>query len=44
VVGFAAETTDLRANALAKLARKGPDMIAANDVSSGRGIGQSEMH
>lgn len=42
VVGFAAETTNLRAHALAKLARKGSDMIAANDVSSGRGIGQPE--
>ena len=40
VVGFAAETTDLRAHALAKLARKGLDMIAANDVSAGQGIGQ----
>lgn len=40
VVGFAAETTDLRTHALAKLARKDLDMIAANDVSAGRGIGQ----
>ena len=40
VVGFAAETSDLRGNALAKLARKGLDLIAANDVSAGRGIGR----
>ncbi|MCH4084204.1 MAG: bifunctional phosphopantothenoylcysteine decarboxylase/phosphopantothenate--cysteine ligase CoaBC [Olsenella sp.] len=33
VVGFAAETHDLMANAQAKLARKGCDMIVANDVS-----------
>lgn len=32
VVGFAAETEDLEANAQAKLARKGVDMIAANRV------------
>ena len=33
VVGFAAETNDLLANAQAKLARKGADLIVANDVS-----------
>jgi len=33
VVGFAAETNDLIANATSKLARKGCDMIVANDVS-----------
>ncbi len=33
VVGFAAETHDLLAHARAKLARKGCDMIVANDVS-----------
>lgn len=33
VVGFAAETNDLIANAQAKLARKGCDLIVANDVS-----------
>ena len=33
VVGFAAETNDLIANATAKLSRKGCDMIVANDVS-----------
>ena len=31
-VGFAAETNDLRTHALAKLERKGIDMIAANEV------------
>jgi phosphopantothenoylcysteine decarboxylase/phosphopantothenate--cysteine ligase len=34
VVGFAAETSELRTNALAKLARKGADVIVANDVSA----------
>lgn len=33
VVGFAAETTDLEANARAKLSRKGCDWIVGNDVS-----------
>ena len=33
VIGFAAETDDLLANARAKLARKGADLIVANDVS-----------
>ncbi len=33
VVGFAAETDDLVANATAKLMRKGADLIVANDVS-----------
>lgn len=33
VVGFAAETDDLIANAQAKLAKKGADAIIANDVS-----------
>ena len=32
--GFAAETDDLRANAADKLARKGIDLIVANDVSA----------
>lgn len=35
VVGFAAETSDLLANATAKLARKGCDWILANDVGHG---------
>jgi phosphopantothenoylcysteine decarboxylase/phosphopantothenate--cysteine ligase len=34
VVGFAAETHDLEANARAKLARKGCDWVVANDVSA----------
>ena len=34
IVGFAAETDDLRANAADKLARKGLDLIVANDVSA----------
>jgi phosphopantothenoylcysteine decarboxylase/phosphopantothenate--cysteine ligase len=34
IVGFAAETDDLRANAADKLARKGADLIVANDVSA----------
>ncbi len=33
IVGFAAETDDVRANAAAKLAGKGVDLIVANDVS-----------
>ncbi|RZO39939.1 MAG: bifunctional phosphopantothenoylcysteine decarboxylase/phosphopantothenate--cysteine ligase CoaBC [Rhodobacteraceae bacterium] len=38
VVGFAAETDDLLANATAKRARKGCDWIVANDVSPENGI------
>lgn len=38
VVGFAAETENLIANAQAKLARKGCDWILANDVSAGTGV------
>ncbi len=38
VVGFAAETDDLMANAQAKLARKNADWIVANDVSPATGI------
>lgn len=34
LVGFAAETDDLETNARAKLARKGADLIVANDVSA----------
>ena len=37
VVGFAAETENVVANARAKLARKGCDWILANDVSPGTG-------
>ena len=35
VIGFAAETTDLLANAAAKRAKKGADWIVANNVSNG---------
>ncbi|SDX14874.1 bifunctional phosphopantothenoylcysteine decarboxylase/phosphopantothenate--cysteine ligase CoaBC [Litoreibacter albidus] len=38
VVGFAAETDDVEANATAKRARKGCDWIVANDVSPETGI------
>jgi phosphopantothenoylcysteine decarboxylase/phosphopantothenate--cysteine ligase len=38
VVGFAAETDHVVANAKAKLAKKGCDWILANDVSPGTGI------
>ena len=38
VIGFAAETNDLIANARAKLARKGANIIVANDVSTSTGI------
>lgn len=38
VVGFAAETQDVEANGRAKLARKGADLIVANDVSPATGI------
>jgi len=38
VIGFAAETENVAANARAKLARKGCDWIVANDVSPQTGI------
>jgi phosphopantothenoylcysteine decarboxylase/phosphopantothenate--cysteine ligase len=38
VVGFAAETQDVEANGKAKLARKGADLIVANDVSPASGV------
>ena len=38
VVGFAAETDDLLANARSKLDRKGADAIVANDVSAAGGV------
>ena len=38
VIGFAAETENLLANAQAKLARKGADFIVANDVSHAGGV------
>ena len=42
VVGFAAETEELIANAVAKRARKGCDWIVANDVSEEGVMGGSE--
>lgn len=39
VVGFAAETENLLANAEAKLKKKGADFIVANDVSHDSGVG-----
>ena len=38
VIGFAAETNDVEANATAKFKRKGCDWIVANDVSPATGI------
>ena len=38
VVGFAAETENVIANAKAKLAKKGCDLIIANDVSADKGV------
>ncbi len=38
LVGFAAETTDVAANAQAKLVAKGADLLVANDVSA-EGVG-----
>jgi phosphopantothenoylcysteine decarboxylase/phosphopantothenate--cysteine ligase len=38
VIGFAAETDDVVANARAKLAKKNADWIVANDVSPATGI------
>ncbi|MDX6805099.1 bifunctional phosphopantothenoylcysteine decarboxylase/phosphopantothenate--cysteine ligase CoaBC [Terrihabitans rhizophilus] len=38
VIGFAAETDDVLGNARAKLARKGCDLIIANDVSPASGV------
>jgi phosphopantothenoylcysteine decarboxylase/phosphopantothenate--cysteine ligase len=42
VVGFAAETDDVAANARGKLQRKGCDWIVANDVSCGAIMGGDE--
>ena len=45
VIGFAAETDDLIANAKAKLASKGCDWIIANDVSTGiMGANRNRVH
>ncbi|MCH4090677.1 bifunctional phosphopantothenoylcysteine decarboxylase/phosphopantothenate synthase [Acetobacter sp.] len=38
VIGFAAETDDVEANAIAKRQRKGCDWIVANDVSTGTNV------
>ena len=38
VVGFAAETRDVIANATAKLLRKKCDLVVANDVGAGKGV------
>ncbi len=40
VVGFAAETEDVAANAAAKLGRKGADWLLANDVAGGGVFGR----
>ncbi len=42
VIGFAAETNDVIANATKKLNEKGADMIVANDVSEGKGFGADD--
>jgi phosphopantothenoylcysteine decarboxylase/phosphopantothenate--cysteine ligase len=42
LVGFAAETNDVEANARDKLRRKGCDLICANDVSGEMGFGSEE--
>ena len=42
VIGFAAETDDVIANATKKLNEKGADMIVANDVSEGKGFGADD--
>lgn len=44
VVGFAAETGDLVANAFAKLDRKGADLIVANDVSPANAVMGGEVN
>jgi phosphopantothenoylcysteine decarboxylase/phosphopantothenate--cysteine ligase len=43
VVGFAAETENVEANARAKLERKGCDWVVANDVSQGMGGDDNEV-
>ena len=42
VVGFAAETGDVEANAREKLVRKNADFIVGNDVSEGKAFGADE--
>ena len=42
LVGFAAETGDLVANARSKLMKKGLDLVVANDVSGGAAFGSDD--
>ena len=42
VVGFAAETENVEANARQKLSRKNADLIVGNDVSEGRAFGADD--
>ncbi|MBN8532390.1 MAG: bifunctional phosphopantothenoylcysteine decarboxylase/phosphopantothenate synthase, partial [Alphaproteobacteria bacterium] len=42
VIGFAAETENLGANARAKLKNKGCDWLLANDVGDGRVFGEDD--
>jgi phosphopantothenoylcysteine decarboxylase/phosphopantothenate--cysteine ligase len=42
IVGFAAETDDVMANGLAKLAAKGADLLVVNEVGSGKGFDVSD--
>lgn len=44
VIGFAAETENLKKNAKAKLKRKGCDWLLANDVSEGKVFGKDKNH
>ena len=44
LVGFAAETQDIEANALAKLDRKGIDLVAANSVAGPDGAFGNDMN
>ena len=45
VVAFAAETTDVEAAGRAKLARKGADLVVANEVGrAGTGFGSATNH
>lgn len=44
VIGFAAETTDVEANASRKLTTKGADCIVANDVSPDSGVFGSDRN
>lgn len=44
VVGFAAETSNVIENAQTKIAKKGCDIILANDVSDNKVFGKDETH